>query len=133
MLKSEQYTAIEWLAQVKHGGKTLEEIGQLCGVSRQTIHNWRRDDEFNDELRREIARGAMSRLPEVIAAMVDSAITLKSAAAAKLIMQSVGLLVDEVRIEEKRKTESEVDVDSLRKRLEAFKARKAIEESDVIQ
>ncbi|MFB6362489.1 phBC6A51 family helix-turn-helix protein [Paenibacillus elgii] len=132
MLKPEQYTAIEWLSQIKHGGKTKEEIAQLCGVSRQTLHRWERDDEFQDELRKEIARGAMNRLPEVINAMVDSAITLKSAAAAKLIFQSCSMLVDEVRIEETRRKSTEpTDIEALKAKLEAFKAARKQEEDTV--
>ncbi|MEW9700717.1 phBC6A51 family helix-turn-helix protein [Paenibacillus sp. SI8] len=127
MLKPEQYVAIEWLSQIKHGGKTLEEIAELCGVTRQCLWSWRRDDEFQHELKREIVRNTMSRLPEVLEAMADSAITLKSAAAAKLILQANEIITDKVLIEQKQQRESEVDTEALRAKLEQFKARIAKE------
>lgn len=121
-LKAEQWVAIEWLAQVKNGGKSLEEIAQLCGVSRVQLWKWRRDDEFQRELKREIMRYSVNRLPEVIEAMVESAITLKSAAAAKIILQANEMLVDQVRIEEKNRNEA-FDVDALQERIASYKKR----------
>lgn len=126
MLKPEQYIAIEYLAQPGHGGLTQEEIAQKCGVSRMTLYKWRKDPKFQDELRRQIAVNTMNRLPEVIDAMVDSAIKHKSSNAAKLIMQACGMLKDhsvvEVREEKKIKTEE------LKAEIERFKARMKSEE-----
>ncbi|MCU6709775.1 phBC6A51 family helix-turn-helix protein [Paenibacillus sp. J5C_2022] len=124
MLKPEQYTAIEWLIQPKHGGKTLEEIAALCGVSRQTLHAWRRTDEFNTELRAEVKRYTSDRLGGVMDAMLRSAIDNKSAAAAKLILQANAMLTDKVEVETKQ-TDKTTDVEALRQRLEALKARQS--------
>ncbi|CDN44441.1 Uncharacterized protein BN871_EV_00270 [Paenibacillus sp. P22] len=124
-LKPEQYVAIEWLAQVKNGGKTLEEVAAEAGVSRKCLWQWRRDDEFQQELRREMVRHTMNRMPEVMAAMVDSAVTLKSAAAAKLLMQANDMIVDQVRIERKISEQDSVDIEGLKARLDALRKREA--------
>lgn len=50
-LSADQYTAIQWLAQPKHGGKTREEIAQIANVSRQTLWKWEKDPTFDRELR----------------------------------------------------------------------------------
>lgn len=101
MLKPEQYITIQYLAQPRNGGLTQEEIAEKCGVSRQTLYKWRQSEEFQNELRKEIRRNAMDKLPEVIDAMVESAVKLKSAAAAKLILQATGMLVEKIEIEKK--------------------------------
>lgn len=119
MLKPEQYNAIEWLAQPKHGGKTYDEIAELCGVSRQTLWQWRRSEEFQTEMKREVVRYTSDRLGDVMNAMVNSAITLNSAAAAKLIMEANGMLSS--KIELTTKPEQAVDIETLRKRIEALK------------
>lgn len=121
MLNAGQWVAIEWLAQVKNGGKTQDEIAELCGVTRKTLWQWRRDDEFQQELKREMVRHTGDRLPDILNAMADSAITHKSAAAAKLILQANDILVDQVRIEAKVK--EAVDVETLRARIAALQLR----------
>lgn len=120
MLRPEQYTAIEWLVQPKHGGKTLEEIAELCGVSRQTLYTWRRSDEFQAELKAEVRRYSADRLGEVMDAMIRSAIEEGSAAAGKLVLQANAMLTDKVEVET-RTSESSVDIDGLRARLESYK------------
>lgn len=124
MLKPEQYTAIEWLVQPKHGGKTLEEIAELCGVSRQTLHTWRRSEAFQDELKAEVRRLTSDRLGEVMAAMIDGAVKDRNAAAAKLLLQANGMLTDNVAINV-QPAEKTTDVDALRARLEALKVRQS--------
>ncbi|HHK5534617.1 TPA: helix-turn-helix domain-containing protein [Bacillus mobilis] len=48
-LNMEHLTVIKWLALPSKGSKTNDEIAALCGVSRQTIHNWRKDWLFERE------------------------------------------------------------------------------------
>lgn len=119
MLKPEQYKAIEYLAQVKHGGLTQDEIAEECGVARQTLYRWRKDPQFQVELRVQIANNTMNRLPEVMDAMVESAIKLKSAAAAKLIMQACDMLTDRVEVVSPNK--ETLDIDGMRAEIERFK------------
>jgi transcriptional regulator with XRE-family HTH domain len=123
MLKPEQYVAIEYLSQVKNGGLSQDEIAEKCGVSRTSLYNWRQDDVFQAELRRQIARNTMNRLPEVMNAMVESAISLKSAAAAKLIMQACEMLTDHTVIDDKRNMRNGTDTEDLKERIKALKLR----------
>jgi len=55
-LNAEHLIAIQYLSLPKKGGKTDEEIAQLCGVSRQSIYNWRKDPLFENALYRQILR-----------------------------------------------------------------------------
>jgi len=120
MLKPEQLTAIEWLVQPKHGGKTYEEIAELCGVTRQTLHTWRKSAEFQDELKREVVSRSAERLGDVINAMVESAVTHKSAAAAKIILQANGMLTDKVEV--KTNANAGTDIEALRSRIAALRS-----------
>ena len=55
-LNAEHLLAIQWLSQPRKGGKTDEQIAEICGVSRQSIHNWRKDAMFEAELKLKISR-----------------------------------------------------------------------------
>jgi len=98
LLRPEQYVAIEWLAQPKFGGKTLGEIAEVCEVDVRTLYNWRRDETFQAELKREMVRKSQDRLPEVIESMADFAIREGNAAAAKLVLTMNGLLTEKVEV-----------------------------------
>lgn len=65
-LSAEQYVAIEWLAQPRKGGKTYEQIAEICGVHPNTIANWRKDKTFDSELKRAMVRVNSDKLPEYI-------------------------------------------------------------------
>lgn len=116
-LTPEQYIAIHWLAQPKKGGKTFEEIAELCGeVHSNTIYNWRRNPAFDRELKREIMRSTLSRLPEVMESVPDHIIRNGNAAMLKTLLQANDMLTDKVEV---------TTVTSDGKDLEAIKAKLA--------
>lgn len=120
-LTAEQYIAIEWISQPKKGGKTFEEIAEICGVHPNTIGNWRKDKTFDAELKRAIVRNNSARLPELVESLTDIAIRDGNAAMAKLALQVNDMLTDRVEVDTKS-TET-TDVEALKQRIEALKKR----------
>jgi transposase-like protein len=118
-LNPEHYIAIKWLAQPRKGGKTIKEIAELCGVSEQSIYNWRKDPLFERELKKEMIRRSQDKLPELIDSLAEIAIRDGNAAMAKLALQINGMLTDKVEIETKQST-ADIDYDALDDELDAF-------------
>ncbi|WP_404351653.1 hypothetical protein LG311_10220 [Sutcliffiella horikoshii] len=118
-LEAEHMLAIKYLALPKRGGLTYGEIAKECGVHSNSILNWRKDELFNRELKREMIRNTQERLPEMMNALIDNAIAEGNAAAAKLIMQANDMLTD--RVEVSQTGGSEKDIDEIKARLERYR------------
>lgn len=113
-LSEAQYAAIAILSQPNRTGLTYEEIAEHLGISRMTLSRWRRDDRFNDELKREIMRATLDRLPEVMASVPDHIINDGNAAMLRTLLQSHDMLTDKVEVETSDKA---VDIDAIKARL----------------
>lgn len=124
-LNDKQYAAIAILSRPKRGGLTYEQVADEVGVSRRTLQEWRKSDEFNEELKREIIRSTLDRMPEVMASIPDHIINSGNAAMLRTLLQAHGLLTDKVEVETKGNTMS---VDDMRKR--ADEIRKSREQSE---
>ncbi|MCR8843093.1 phBC6A51 family helix-turn-helix protein [Paenibacillus sp. SC116] len=122
-LGTEHITAIQWLAQPKKGGKTYEEIAELCGVHFNTIANWRKDPLFESELKRQMVRNSQDKLPELIESLSEIAIRDGNAAMAKLALQINGMLTDNVVVE--TKTSDATDTAALKAKLKELKEAKS--------
>lgn len=122
-LTTEQLVAIGYLAQPKRGGKTYEEIAEICGVHRSTIFDWKKKPEFEAELKRQMVRNSQDKLPELIESLADIAIRDGNAAMAKLALQINGLLTDKVEVETKQT--GDTDIEALKARIQALKERKS--------
>lgn len=120
-LNAEHYIAIGELARVKSERKTAEEIAALCGVSRATIFNWKKDPLFERELKRQIVRNGQSMLPEVIDNMYRVAAETENAAMAKLVLQMNDLLTEKHEVVAGEKG-TDIDFDALDDDLAAFGA-----------
>lgn len=127
ILNADQYVAIEWLSLPNKGGKSFEDIAQICGVHVNTIGNWRKDTAFDRELKRAIVRNNSDRLPELVASLTDIAIRDGNAAMAKLALQVNDMLTDRVEVETKEGAVT--DVDALRQRIAALQKRDEAEDS----
>lgn len=117
-LTTDQLTAIEWLSQPNKGGKTIAQIAEVCGVTERTIYNWLRDDTFDAELRKASKRKASQYVPDVMNAMVKTAISEGNAAAAKLILQMAEMLTDKHEVV--TATKEVPDIDELRRLIDAI-------------
>jgi transcriptional regulator with XRE-family HTH domain len=66
-----QIAAIEFLALPKRGGLTYEQVAEKVGITDRTLRDWRKDDAFNEELKRQVVRNTLDRLPEIMASTAD--------------------------------------------------------------
>jgi uncharacterized protein YpbB len=118
MLKPEQLQAVAYLSQPKQAGHTHEQIAEKVGVTRQTLYRWRQDIEFQDEIKREISRNTMNRIPEVIESLFIQATKANqpSAKAAELLLKTVSMLNDRLEVEDrtKRPTEKTSDIEAMK-------------------
>lgn len=126
-LNENHYKAIELLLE----GKKNQEIAEVLGVHRNSITNWLKDDAFQAELRKAATRHSQHRLGELISRMYEVAINEGSAAMAKLILQSQGMLSEKHIVErEVPSTINGVDYDQLDDEIAAF-AKRLDDETDI--
>lgn len=121
-LEAHHLIALNYLAQPRRAGKTMEEIAKEAGVSRQAVYDWLKDPLFERELKRQIARNTLDRLPEVTDAMADAAIQDRNAAAAKLLLQMNEMLTDKVDVVKTDATG--MDREELERKIAEYRARK---------
>jgi hypothetical protein len=117
-LTPEQTIAIKWLAQPKHGGKTHEEIAEICGVHRTTLFNWKKSDLFLRELKKEMVRSTLNRMPEVLESIPDHIIKEGNAAMLKTFLQMNDMLTETHVVTDGN---DKGDIDDLRSKIEAYK------------
>lgn len=122
-LSAEQLIAIDWLAQPKKGGKTYEEIAELCGVTARTLENWRKNAMFDAEFRRALRRNNDVRLPELLQSLADIAIRDGNAAMAKLALQVGGVLTESIEVTSK--DGEGTDIEALRLRVASLSQRQS--------
>ncbi|QHA36864.1 transposase [Rossellomorea marisflavi] len=120
-LGPDHYAAIAMLALPKRGGKTYEEIAEELGVHVNTLYNWRRDELFQREYKREIVRASADRLPEIFAAIPAHIIKDGNAALFKTLLQANDMLTD--RVEVSHNSEESKDIDAIKARLAEFRKR----------
>lgn len=121
-LNDKQYAAIAILSQPKRGGLSYDQVAEQVGVSRTTLTKWRKQDDFNDELKREIMRSTIDRLPEIMAAIPDHIINDGNAAMFRTLLQAQGLLTDKVEVSSQSNTE---DIDAIKAKLEALRSKQS--------
>jgi len=117
-LNEMQYAAIAILSQPKRGGLTYEQVAERVGVHRDTLLAWRKNDKFNDELKRTIMRATIDDLPEIMASIPRHIIEDGNAALFRTLMQAQGLLTDKVEV---TTTVGANDVDSMKAEIERIK------------
>ncbi len=118
-LSEKQIAAITILAQPKRGGMTYDQIAEEVGVSRQTLYEWRQN-AFNDELKRQIMRNTLDRLPEVMDSIPDHIINDGNAAMFRTLLQAHSMLTDNVVVE--NKNGSDTDIDEMKAQIERMRA-----------
>jgi len=121
-LEAHHLIALKWLALPKRGGKTMNEIAEEASVTRGTLYDWIKDPLFDKELKKEIIRETMNRLPEVLASLTDAVVNDHNAAAAKLLLQVNGMLTDKIEVD--NKGTGITDIDALRTKLELLHAKR---------
>lgn len=122
-LTTEQYTAIEWLSKPKRGGKTYEQIAEICEVHRSTLFEWKKNATFEAELKRQMIRNSQDKLPDLIESMPMIAMRDGNAAMFKLLLQLNGLLTDKIEVD--TKDTGSVNIDLLMERIRQAKEKQS--------
>lgn len=121
-LGEKQVAAIALLALPKRGGLTYDEVAEKVGIARSTLQEWRKDDSFNDELKRQIVRNTLDDLPEIMASIPQHIIAEGNAALFRTLLQAHGMLTDKVEVESKGAHTT--DIDAMKAEIERMKARR---------
>jgi len=125
-LSEKQYAAIHYLALPKRGGLTYEQVAKEVGISDRQMRDWRKDDDFNEELKRQIMRNTLDRLPEVMASIPDHIIKDGNAAMFRTLLQSHGMLTEKVDVN--TTNNGSTDVDSMKAEIERMRKARHDEE-----
>ncbi|WP_096187967.1 phBC6A51 family helix-turn-helix protein [Evansella halocellulosilytica] len=96
-LNEKQLQAIEILSTVH--GLEYQEIAAKLGVTDRTLRNWRKDGDFNDELKRAIVRKSADMLPEVMESIPGHIINDGNAAMFRTFLQAHGMLTEKHEVE----------------------------------
>jgi transcriptional regulator with XRE-family HTH domain len=121
-----QIAAIEFLALPKRGGLTYEQVAEKVGITDRTLRDWRKDDAFNEELKRQVVRNTLDRLPEIMASTADHIINDGNAAMFRTLLQAHGMLTDKVEIDSKGNG-SAADIDTMKAEIERMRAKRQSE------
>ncbi|WP_396583096.1 phBC6A51 family helix-turn-helix protein [Bacillus sp. SG20033] len=118
-LSEKQIAAIEFLSQPNRGGMTYDQIADEVGVTRQTLHNWRNDDDFYEELKRRIKKQSAERMPDIIASIPDHIINDGNAAMLRTYMQWHDMLTERTEVDVKNDGNNIADIKAEIERLRA--------------
>lgn len=118
-MTEKQIAAITILAQPKRGGLTYEQVAEQVGVTRQTLHEWRKDANFNEELKKEIVRNTLDDLPAIMASIPQHIINDGNAALFRTLLQAHGLLTEKVEV---ANVQGDSDADAIKAEIERMKA-----------
>lgn len=121
-LSEKQYAAIEYLSLPKRGGMTYEQIAEEVGITDRTLRDWRKEDAFNEELKRQVVRNTLDRLPEIMASTADHIINDGNAAMFRTLLQAHGMLTERVEVD--NKTAGATDVDAMKAEIERMRAKR---------
>ncbi|SFF98967.1 Helix-turn-helix of insertion element transposase [Halobacillus alkaliphilus] len=64
--------AIEFMSLSDNGGYTQKELAEKLGVSRKTITRWKKDEHFQEEVRKRAVEKAGEHLPEVLDVLMQN-------------------------------------------------------------
>jgi transcriptional regulator with XRE-family HTH domain len=124
-LSEKQYAAVALLSQPKRAGLTYEEVAEKVGIARSTLQEWRKDEAFNDEIKRQVMRNTLDTLPEVMASISEHIINDGNAAMFRTLLQAHGMLTDKVEVE--NKNAGSTDVDAMKAEIERMRRTRGTE------
>ena len=120
MLSNQQIAAIELLADPS---MTQKDVAAQIGVHQNSITNWKKNAEFQTELRKQVVRASRNGAPKVLAAMEREAMK-GNAAAAKLYLQAVGYLDNREAAEVEQTKSRTLSTEELQARLAKWRKEK---------
>lgn len=115
-LNEKQIAAIAILSQPKRGGLTYDQVAEQVGVAKSTLFEWKKLDNFDKALNKEIVRVTKDRLPDVFDSIIDNIMSTGNAAAFRTLIQAHGMLTDKI---EMKTTDngSASDIDEIKRRI----------------
>jgi transcriptional regulator with XRE-family HTH domain len=117
-LNEKQIAAIALLSLPKRGGFTYEQVAEKVGIARSTLQEWRKDDAFNEELKRQIVRNTLDDLPDIMESIPKHIIEDGNAALFRTLLQAHGMLTDKVEVEAKG---NNADIDEMKAKIAAMR------------
>ena len=121
-LTEQQLEAINLLTTRQTPRLKKQDIADKVGVSARTLQRWQRMPAFEAAYKREIVSKTTGRLPAVFDALVDSIIEDRNASAARLLLQTNGMLGSE-QVTLLKGTAKTIDQAALKQRLDSVKGR----------
>lgn len=122
-LTAQQIVAVEFLIAKRGSNMTYAEIAEVAGVSVKTLERWRKQPEFQDELRRRALEIMGEALPQVLDTLTKKAIEGNNKSI-ELFLKALGILSGEhdlmarpVEIEDRSNDALEADIAKLEKEL----------------
>lgn len=126
-LEQWQSAAIVLLASKREHKMSYEEISEELGISTVTLYRFRQRTDVKDYILRFNMARIIDRLPEMMEAQMESAISNRSTKAAELILKYAGLLVERRSVDADIKTDvrevSDQSNDDLKRELEALRVK----------
>lgn len=104
-----QLAAIAILSLPDRGGLTYKQVAERVGVSEQALHNWRKRDDFNEEIKKQVLRNAVDDLPNIFKSIPKHIIEDGNAAMFRTFLQSLGMLTEKVEVNNTTDTEADLD------------------------
>lgn len=126
-LNEKQIAAITILATPKRAGLTYEQIAEKVGVAKSTLFEWKKNDEFNEELKRQIVRNTLDDLPDIMSSIPQHIINDGNAALFRTLLQAHGMLTDKVEVESKGNSGG-ADVDAMKAEIERMRQQRGTNE-----
>lgn len=126
-LNEKQIAAITILATPKRAGLTYEQIAEKVGVAKSTLFEWKKNDEFNEELKRQIVRNTLDDLPDIMSSIPQHIINDGNAALFRTLLQAHGMLTDKVEVESKGNSGG-ADVDVMKAEIERMRQQRGTTE-----
>jgi len=117
-LSEQQIQAIEFLALPGRGGMTYEQIATEVGVHRDTLLKWRKNDVFNEAMKKRTVELTQERIPDVLEAAIQGIIEDRNAAIFRTFMQAHGLLTEKHEVIAESKGE---DLDAMKARIASMR------------
>ena len=118
-LNEKQWAAIAILSLPKRAGLTYKQVAEEVGVSEQTIHNWRKLDHFNDEIKKQVLRNSVEHLPNIFESVPKHITEEGNAAMFRTFLQSLGMLTEKVEVD--NKGEGGADIDAIKADMERMR------------
>lgn len=101
--------------------RTNKEVAEALGVDVRTLYNWRKEPTFSQMVMDAGFRNTIvDRIPDIVNALIDSAVNDGNAAAGRTLLQAAGQLDSKQTIEVTHKND---DANDIRKAIEELRGR----------